>query len=102
MFASPAPTARSPSPTSPRRRSTPNKLPKGMEPGLYETATFTNEFANFPNGCHVCEVEIDPDTGAPDDRPLCGGRRLSARVLNPLLLEGPGASAASPRAWARR
>jgi carbon-monoxide dehydrogenase large subunit len=40
------------------------KLPKGMEPGLYETATYRANSANFPNGAHVCEVEIDPDTGA--------------------------------------
>ena len=41
----------------------PGKLPKGMEPGLYETATYNPTKANFPNGCHVCEIEIDPETG---------------------------------------
>jgi carbon-monoxide dehydrogenase large subunit len=41
----------------------PNKLPKGMEPGLYETGTFSPANDTFPNGCHVCEVEIDPETG---------------------------------------
>ena len=40
------------------------KLPPGMEPGLYETATYRARTGNFPNGCHVCEVEIDPETGA--------------------------------------
>jgi len=43
--------------------------------------------ATFPNGCHVCEVEVDPETGGfkivkytvVDD---------FGRVLNPLLLEG--------------
>src|SRR5260370_27275316 len=39
------------------------KLPKGMEPGLYETATYRATSGNFPNGAHVCEVEVDPDTG---------------------------------------
>jgi carbon-monoxide dehydrogenase large subunit len=39
-------------------------LPKGMEPGLFEHATFTPAQETFPNGTHVCEVEIDPDTGA--------------------------------------
>src|SRR5262249_53107676 len=61
--------------------------PKGMEPGLYETATFTNDTSNFPNGCHVCEVEVDPDTGqvaivkyaVVDD---------VGTVINPLLLDG--------------
>ncbi|HXQ52650.1 MAG TPA: xanthine dehydrogenase family protein molybdopterin-binding subunit [Stellaceae bacterium] len=41
----------------------PSRLPKGLETGLYETASFSPEIPNFPNGCHVCEVEIDPETG---------------------------------------
>ncbi|MBV9861508.1 MAG: xanthine dehydrogenase family protein molybdopterin-binding subunit [Alphaproteobacteria bacterium] len=39
------------------------KLPSGIEGGLYETGTFSPEDTTYPNGCHVCEVEIDPDTG---------------------------------------
>ena len=42
------------------------KLPPGLEGGLFETATFTPEADTFPNGAHVCEVEIDPDTGQVD------------------------------------
>jgi aerobic carbon-monoxide dehydrogenase large subunit len=42
----------------------PNRIPKGMEPGLYETGTFSPPQDTFPNGCHVCEVEVDPETGA--------------------------------------
>jgi len=42
---------------------TPARLPKGVEPGLFETATFAPEDDTYPNGSHVCEVEIDPDTG---------------------------------------
>ncbi len=41
----------------------PAKLPKGFELGLYETATYTPPAANYPNGCHVSEVEIDRETG---------------------------------------
>jgi carbon-monoxide dehydrogenase large subunit len=41
----------------------PAKLPAGMEPGLFESATFVPEDDTYPNGSHVCEVEIDPDTG---------------------------------------
>jgi carbon-monoxide dehydrogenase large subunit len=40
------------------------KLPDGVEPGLYEIATYDPKKANFPNGCHICEVEIEPETGA--------------------------------------
>jgi carbon-monoxide dehydrogenase large subunit len=42
----------------------PGQLPPGLEPGLYETGTFAPKQDTWPNGCHVCEVEIDPDTGA--------------------------------------
>jgi len=41
----------------------PAQLPPGLEPGLYETGTFVPKQDTWPNGCHVCEVEIDPDTG---------------------------------------
>jgi aerobic carbon-monoxide dehydrogenase large subunit len=65
----------------------PARLPRGMEPGLYEHATFAPERATFPNGCHVCEVEVDPETGAVslvnyvvvDD---------VGTVINPLTLKG--------------
>lgn len=39
------------------------RLPKGFEGGLYETATFVPPDDTWPNGTHVCEVEIDPATG---------------------------------------
>src|SRR5262250_37954 len=42
----------------------PASLPKGVEPGFFETATFSPPSDTWPNGCHVCEVEIDPETGA--------------------------------------
>ncbi len=41
----------------------PAKLPPGVEPGLFETATFVPDDDTYPNGSHVCEVEIDPETG---------------------------------------
>jgi carbon-monoxide dehydrogenase large subunit len=41
----------------------PRLLPQGMEPGFSETAAFTPPAVTFPNGCQVCEVEIDPETG---------------------------------------
>ncbi len=39
------------------------KLPPGFEGGLYETGTFAPSNDTWPNGTHVCEVEIDPHTG---------------------------------------
>jgi carbon-monoxide dehydrogenase large subunit len=41
----------------------PMRLPKGIEAGLFAIDTFAPGTPTFPNGCHVCEVEIDPDTG---------------------------------------
>jgi aerobic carbon-monoxide dehydrogenase large subunit len=64
-----------------------DKLPVGMEPGLYETATYRARSGNFPNGCHVCEVEIDPETGATT---IAGYWVVDdvGTVINPLLLKG--------------
>jgi carbon-monoxide dehydrogenase large subunit len=41
----------------------PAKLPSDIEIGLFETATWTTKTNNIPNSCHVCELEIDPETG---------------------------------------
>jgi carbon-monoxide dehydrogenase large subunit len=39
------------------------KLPRDIELGLYETASWEPETSNIPNSYHVCEIEIDPETG---------------------------------------
>lgn len=41
----------------------------------------------FPNGCHVCEVEIDPDTGDCDIVGYCVVDDVG-RVINPRLVKG--------------
>jgi len=38
-------------------------LPEDLAGGLDGTAKFVSPQMSFPNGCHVCEVEIDPETG---------------------------------------
>ena len=50
-----------------------------LEPGLKEGAFYDPTNFTFPAGCHICEVEIDPDTGAHRDRRLDRGRRLRHR-----------------------
>ncbi len=42
----------------------PGRLPPDLEGGLYETGTFRPAADTFPNGCHICELEIDRETGA--------------------------------------
>ena len=65
----------------------PRQLPPGMEPGFSETAAFTPPAVTFPNGCQICEVEIDEDTGA-----LTIVRHTVVddvgRMVNPLLVKG--------------
>jgi carbon-monoxide dehydrogenase large subunit len=62
-------------------------LPEGMEPGLDDEYVRTPEAPTFPNGCHIIEVEIDPDTGSIDvDRYTVVDD--FGEVINPILLEG--------------
>jgi carbon-monoxide dehydrogenase large subunit len=63
------------------------KPPGGGEPGFSETAAFTPPAVTFPNGCHICEVEIDETTGA------VSLERYSVvddvgRIVNPMLVKG--------------
>src|SRR5439155_9301903 len=41
----------------------PAQLPPGLEPGFAESGHFTPPAPTFPNGCHVCAVEIDSEPG---------------------------------------
>ena len=65
----------------------PRNLPDGMEPGLVAGAAFAAKDQNFPNGCHICEVEIDPDTGEVEILAYSVVDDVGT-VMNPLLLEG--------------
>jgi carbon-monoxide dehydrogenase large subunit len=67
--------------------SNPAKLPAAMEPGLFGTATYKAGKQNFPNGCHICELEIDRETGVVDIVRYSVVDDVGT-VLNPLLLHG--------------
>ena len=62
-------------------------LPSELGVGLQGAGAFSSDVPSFPNGCHICEVEIDPETGAVvldrytvvDD---------IGTVINPLLAKG--------------
>jgi aerobic carbon-monoxide dehydrogenase large subunit len=72
----------------------------GRAPGLDSYAFNISDAFTFPNGCHIADVEIDPETGfvtierytAVDDY---------GRLINPRLTEGQ-VQGGSPRASDRR
>jgi len=42
----------------------PMGLPAELGVGLMGAGSATADVPSFPNGCHICEVELDPETGA--------------------------------------
>jgi carbon-monoxide dehydrogenase large subunit len=58
-----------------------------LEPGLDETAFYDPKNFTFPGGCHVAEVEIDPDTGATTVVNFVAVDDVG-RVINPMIVEG--------------
>lgn len=65
----------------------PASLPSGMEPGLTAQAVYTATEQNYPNGCHVVEVEIDRETGVVQ---VVGYNVVDdvGTIMNPMLLKG--------------
>ncbi|MBV9418242.1 MAG: xanthine dehydrogenase family protein molybdopterin-binding subunit [Alphaproteobacteria bacterium] len=63
-----------------------DKLP-GFENGLDSDAMYQGQASTFPNGCHVCEVEVDPDTGLVE---IVSYNCVDdfGRVINPMLVAG--------------
>jgi aerobic carbon-monoxide dehydrogenase large subunit len=61
--------------------------PEGGTPGLDAEAMAKIDAWTFPNGCHVAEVEIDPDTGATRIVNYVAVDDFGV-VLNPLLVAG--------------
>ncbi len=58
-----------------------------LEPGLEETAFYDPKNFTFPAGCHICEVEVDPDTGVVDVVRFTAADDFG-RVINPMIVEG--------------
>ena len=65
----------------------PARQAPGVEPGFDESGHFTPPQPTFPNGCHVCEVEIEPDSGHIDILRYLVIDDFGT-VINPLLLAG--------------
>jgi carbon-monoxide dehydrogenase large subunit len=65
----------------------PAQLPADVEPGFAESGHFTPPAPTFPNGVHVCEVEIDPETGIVRIERYLVVDDFGV-VINPMLLAG--------------
>jgi aerobic carbon-monoxide dehydrogenase large subunit len=65
----------------------PAKVPKGLRLGLEASAYFAAEPPGFPNGCHICEVEIDAATGAATIDRYAAVDDFG-RLINPLIVNG--------------
>ena len=58
-----------------------------IEPGLDETAFYDPKNFTFPGGCHIAEVEIDPETGVTQVINFTAVDDVG-RVVNPMIVEG--------------
>ncbi len=58
-----------------------------IEPGLKEGAFYDPTNFTFPAGCHICEVEIDPDTGVTEIVKFTAVDDFG-EIINPMIVEG--------------
>ena len=65
----------------------PHDYPEGVEPGLDETAFYDPLNFSFPAGAHICEVEVDPDTGVVEIVNYTAVDDFGT-VINPMIVEG--------------
>jgi aerobic carbon-monoxide dehydrogenase large subunit len=66
----------------------PHKFPiDQLEPGLEESAFYDPKNFTFPGGCHIVEVEVDPETGAVQVVDVAVADDVG-RVVNPMIVEG--------------
>jgi carbon-monoxide dehydrogenase large subunit len=62
-------------------------VPQELGMGLEASESFAADPPSFPNGCHVCEVEVDPETGdVRIDRYVVVDD--VGRVINPMVVHG--------------
>jgi carbon-monoxide dehydrogenase large subunit len=58
-----------------------------LEPGLKEGAFYDPVNFTFPAGCHICEIEVDPETGASEIVAWTAVDDFGT-VINPMIVEG--------------
>ena len=66
----------------------PNNVPTDqVEPGLAEKAFYDPQNFTYPAGTHICEVEIDPETGSVEIIRFVAVDDFG-EVINPMIVEG--------------
>jgi carbon-monoxide dehydrogenase large subunit len=65
----------------------PGNFPPGLEPGLSEKSFYDPTNFTYPAGCHIAEVEADPETGAVRLTRFTAVDDFGA-VINPMIVEG--------------
>lgn len=65
----------------------PARLPAGVEAGLSHQQMVRLAGPTFPNGCHICEVEIDPETGQTEFVGYWVCEDVG-RAINPMIVAG--------------
>ena len=58
-----------------------------IEPGLKESSFYDPANFTFPAGCHICEVEIDPETGVLEIANFVAVDDFGT-IINPMIVEG--------------
>jgi carbon-monoxide dehydrogenase large subunit len=66
---------------------TAHNLPDGMEPGLEEQAFYDPANFTFPNSAHICQVEVDRETGEVTIQRYVAVDDVG-KVINPLVVDG--------------
>ena len=64
-----------------------NDLPDDLRGPLKAESDIVRRIPSFPYGCHVCEVELDPETGKVEVVQYAGVDDVG-RAVNPLILHG--------------
>jgi carbon-monoxide dehydrogenase large subunit len=65
----------------------PHSYPEGVEPGFDENAFFDPLNFSFPAGTHICEVEVDPETGTVEIVKYSAVDDFGT-LVNPMIVEG--------------
>ena len=76
-------------------------LPDDVPQTLDVSIVFKGVPSAFPNGCHIAEVELDPEIGTVSIVSYVTVVTVGGVLVNPMLVEGQAHQVGSPKASAR-